>query len=68
MSVRSRARSGIDASSAAAGSSDAGWLAVAPFGAPVVPLVRITTRPPTRGAASSAGSPASMSRSSAARA
>ncbi len=59
--VRSRARSGIDASSAAAGSSDAGCGRLAPFGAPVVPLVRMTTRPRDSGTATSAGSPVSMS-------
>ena len=43
--VCSRARSGIMSNSAAAGSSDSGWRRWAPFGLPVVPLVRITTRP-----------------------
>jgi hypothetical protein len=43
--VCSRARSGIMSNSAAAGSSDSGWRRWAPFGLPVVPLVRMTTRP-----------------------
>ena len=43
--VVSRACSGIFDSSAAAGSSESGWLRDAPFGVPVVPEVRITTRP-----------------------
>ena len=45
MSVRCRARRGIMSRSAAAGSSDDGWWRPAPFGVPVVPLVRMTTRP-----------------------
>ena len=55
--VRSRARSGIFENSAAAGSSDSGCLRCAPFGVPVVPLVRMTTRPFSAGGTTSAGSP-----------
>ncbi len=43
--VVSRACSGIFENSAAAGSSESGWLRAAPLGVPVVPEVRITTRP-----------------------
>ncbi len=50
--VRSRARSGIMSSRAAAGSSDDGWCRPAPFGVPVVPLVRMTTRPGRSGGVS----------------
>ena len=57
ISVRSRARSGIASSSAAAGSSDSGWRRLAPFGVPVVPLVRMTTRPRAGAATTSARSP-----------
>src|SRR3712207_8472382 len=42
---RSRARSGILENSTAAGSSDSGCLREAPLGVPVVPDVRMTTRP-----------------------
>jgi len=61
--VVSRERSGIFDSSAAAGSSVSGWLRVAPFGVPVVPEVRMTTRPGSAGGTTSAGSPASISSS-----
>ena len=55
--ARGRA-AGSSTSSAAAGSSDSGCLRVAPFGVPVVPLVRMTTRPcATGGTAGRAGSP-----------
>ena len=47
--VVSRARSGIFENSAAAGSSESGCLRAAPFGVPVVPEVRITTRPGSAG-------------------
>ena len=57
MSVRPRARSGITASSAAAGSIVAGWWRRAPRGVPVVPLVRMTIRPESAGGSRSAGSP-----------
>ncbi len=58
------ARSGIFENSAAAGSSDSGCLRCAPFGEPVVPLVRMTTRPLFSGGTTSSGSPASISSSS----
>ena len=53
--VGSPARSGILENSAAAGSSDSGCLRWAPLGEPVVPLVRITTRPLFSGATTSRG-------------
>ena len=62
--VVSRACSGIFDSSEAAGSSESGWLRDAPFGVPVVPDVRITTRPGSAGGTTSASSPCSMSSSS----
>src|ERR1035437_181047 len=46
-----RARSGIFENSAAAGSIESGCLRAAPLGVPVVPEVRITTRPFSAGAA-----------------
>ena len=64
MSVRSRARSGIFDSSDAAGSSVLGSLRLAPFGVPVVPLVRMTMRPFVAGGRRSARSPPAMSESS----
>ena len=51
-------------SSVTAGSSVSGWLRVAPFGVPVVPEVRITTRPFSPGATTSDGSPAAIRSSS----
>ena len=62
--VRSPACSGIFENSAAAGSSDSGCLRCAPFGVPVVPLVRMTTRPFSAGGTTSSGSPASIRSSS----
>ena len=62
--VGSPARSGIFEKSAAAGSSDSGCLRWAPLGEPVVPLVRITTRPLLSGGTTSSGSPASIRSSS----
>ena len=62
--VGSPARSGILENRAAAGSSDSGCLRCAPFGVPVVPLVRITTRPLFSGGTTSSGSPAAMRSSS----
>ena len=62
--VGSPARSGIFENSAAAGSSDSGCLRCAPLGVPVVPLVRITTRPFSAGGTTSSGSPASIRSSS----
>ena len=50
ITVVPRARSGIASRIAAAGASDPGWLRCAPFGVPVVPLVRITVRPGSSGA------------------
>jgi hypothetical protein len=64
MCVLSRARSGILARSAAAGSSDSGCLREAPFGVPVVPEVRMMTRPFSAGGRSSDVSPSAMSVSS----
>ena len=48
----------------AAGSIESGCLRAAPFGVPVVPEVRITVRPGSAGAFSSASSPAAISSSS----
>ncbi len=62
--VGSPARSGIFENSAAAGSSDSGCLRWAPLGEPVVPLVRMTTRPLLSGGTTSLGSPASIRSSS----
>ena len=62
--VFSRAFSGIRDSSAAAGSSDLGWLREAPFGVPVVPEVRITALPGSDGGITPAGSPRSIRLSS----
>src|SRR3954451_22046410 len=58
--VCSRARSGIMSNSAAAGPSDSGCLRWAPFGLPVVPLVRITTRPFSLGGSTLHGAPPAM--------
>ena len=58
--VCSRARSGIMLNSAAAGSSDSGWRRWAPLGLPVVPLVRMTTRPFWDGGSRSVVSPSRM--------
>ena len=54
ITVVSRARSGILEKRDAAGSIESGCLRAAPFGVPVVPEVRITTRPFSRGGSSSA--------------
>ena len=62
--VCSRALSGMRISSAAAGSSVSGWLREAPLGVPVVPEVRITTRPFSAGGTTSEGSPPSIRSSS----
>ena len=64
ISVVSRARSGSREKSAAAGSSERGWWREAPFGEPVVPEVRITTRPRSRGGESAFTGPAAISCSS----
>ena len=55
--------SGIFDSSAAAGSSDLGCEREAPFGVPVVPLVRMIALPGAEGGWTSAVSPRSMSSS-----
>ena len=55
--VVSRARNGIFENSAAAGSSVSGWLRLAPLGVPVVPDVRMTTRPFSAGGTTSDESP-----------
>ena len=57
MNVFSRAFSGIRESSATAGPIVSGCLREAPFGVPVVPLVRITTRPVSSGGTGCSGSP-----------
>jgi hypothetical protein len=67
--VASRAFNGIFENSAAAGSSESGCLRAAPLGVPVVPEVRITTRPfsagGVRGASDSSAISASIRRSEA---
>ncbi len=55
--VVSRARNGIFENRAAAGSRLSGWLRLAPFGVPVVPLVRMTTRPLSTGGTGRTGRP-----------
>ncbi len=62
--VLPRARSGIFENSAAAGSSDSGCLRDALFGVPVVPLVRMRTRPFSDGGVRSDASPEAMRSSS----
>ena len=52
ITVRPRARIGIASSTASAGAIELGWLRCAPFGVPVVPLVRITVRPGAGGGSS----------------
>ena len=64
MNVRSRAFSGIFESSATSGPIVSGCLREAPFGVPVVPLVRMIARPDSSGGTGSAGSPCSISSSS----
>ena len=58
-----RVLSGIFESSDTAGSSDCGLPRDAPLGVPVVPLVRMTTRPSRAGGTTSSGSPARISSS-----
>ncbi len=62
--VVSRARRGIFENSAATGSKESGCLRAAPLGAPVVPEVRITTRPFSAGGLGSVLSPRAISSSS----
>ena len=62
--VVSRALSGIFENSAAAGSSVSGCARAAPFGCPVVPEVRITTRPVCVGARTSESALRAISSSS----
>ncbi len=57
ITVVSRARSGIFESIAASGSIESGCLRLAPLGVPVVPEVRITTRPCSAGGSNGEGSP-----------
>src|SRR3954465_4895051 len=57
MNVFSRALSGMRDSSATAGPIVSGCLRDAPFGVPLVPEVRITTRPVSTGGAGAPGVP-----------
>ena len=61
MIVFSRAFSGIFESSETIGPMDSGCFREAPFGVPVVPLVRMIARPGSDGGTGSAGSPRSIS-------
>ena len=62
--VRSPACSGMRERSAIAGLRPSGCLRAAPFGVPVVPDVRITTRPGSAGGTGASVSPDSISSSS----
>ena len=61
MCVFWRAFTGIFDSSDTTGSSDCGLAREAPFGDPVVPLVRIVARPSRSGGTTSEGSPPAIS-------